>query len=361
MTDFTSSLYLGLRHPHGALPAWPSLTSGVPARIGEVDGSAEAACRLAALVGCESAVAAPSTLHVMIDLASSWDPCRDVVVLDAGAYPVARVAASLAKARGVPVVQTEVRRLVESRCSLPRRVAGRRWQVLVDGLDLLSGSLAPLGPLVPMLEKSGGCVFVDDTQAVGVLGREPSRHHPFGLDGGGSLQATGVSSPSIVFVASLAKAFGAPIAFLAGARAFVGRFASRSPSRLHHSPPSAAGVAGALAALDFNAAHGAAARRGLSRLVDVFRTEAGRRGFELAFPLEFPYQAVRLTLPGGGRSVGHTVRSGPSTFLRLGQGATGLVGVLLRSDMGRGAPLEAITSLERLRDSEARGRERGAA
>ena len=48
----------------------------------------------------------------------------------------------------------------------------------------------------------------------------------------------------IVVGASLAKAFGAPLAMLAGSAAVVGEFERQSATRVHCSPPSVAAVAG---------------------------------------------------------------------------------------------------------------------
>jgi 8-amino-7-oxononanoate synthase len=43
VADFTSSLYLGMRHSSADLPTWSALTSGRPAALGPPAGSAVAA------------------------------------------------------------------------------------------------------------------------------------------------------------------------------------------------------------------------------------------------------------------------------------------------------------------------------
>ena len=68
MLDFTSCLYLGLRHESDALPAWSSLSTGKPAALEDPPGARRVARKLAELQGCETALMAPSTLHLFWDL-----------------------------------------------------------------------------------------------------------------------------------------------------------------------------------------------------------------------------------------------------------------------------------------------------
>ena len=68
MLDFTSALYLGLSHESWRLPGWDRLTLGKPAALESPPGAREVERDLAALVGCERALLAPSTLHLFGDL-----------------------------------------------------------------------------------------------------------------------------------------------------------------------------------------------------------------------------------------------------------------------------------------------------
>ncbi|MCI5145312.1 MAG: pyridoxal phosphate-dependent aminotransferase family protein, partial [Candidatus Electrothrix sp. AR3] len=51
--DFTSALYLGLRHPSRSLRSWSALTAGAPATLVSPGGTDQAAQVLADLIGCE--------------------------------------------------------------------------------------------------------------------------------------------------------------------------------------------------------------------------------------------------------------------------------------------------------------------
>jgi len=140
-------------------------------------------------------------------------------------------------------------------------------------------------------------LIVDDTQALGVFGHSPGREAPYGKGGGGMLAAGQISGPDVLVVSSMAKAFGVPVAVLAGSRAAIDDFESKSQTRVHSSPPSAALVHAAENALDTNARIGDTVRLRLAQLVDRFRRQATRWGFRLVggrFPVQTLSPASRI-------------------------------------------------------------------
>lgn len=60
MLDFTSALYLGLRHPSGSLWPWSQFTTGRPAALAIPASQERVAEALAELQGCERATLGPS-------------------------------------------------------------------------------------------------------------------------------------------------------------------------------------------------------------------------------------------------------------------------------------------------------------
>src|SRR3954452_12122924 len=90
MLDFTSSLYLGFRHPSASLPAWGALTLGRPAALQEPPGAAALAAALAALQGCEAATLLPSTLHLFLDLFGLVGSADALICVEASSYAIAR-------------------------------------------------------------------------------------------------------------------------------------------------------------------------------------------------------------------------------------------------------------------------------
>src|SRR5262249_50632918 len=156
------------------------------------------------------------------------------------------------------------------------------------------GRLAPLPALVRLASEAGGRVIIDDTQALGVLGREPTPVTPLGVGGGGTLAWHGLSSPHVVARASLAKAVGAPLAVLIGTSETVGRIARDGEPRIHTSPPSVADIASGCNAVAINRTQGDHLRARLVRLVELLRKELRKLGLLPRSELPVPMQVVAM-------------------------------------------------------------------
>jgi 8-amino-7-oxononanoate synthase len=297
MLDFTSSLYLGLRHGRDSLVPWAQLTTGVPAALEEHPLAPRVAAGLAALVGLPAATMATSTLHAFWDLAVAIDPRRAAVFVDAGTYATGRWCAERARALGADV-RAFAHHDPEALASLIRRSSGRRHAVvLTDGFCPDCGRLAPLAAFAEVAAPRDGLVVIDDTQALGVLGT-PAAGHVYGIGGGGSVRAAPapIRTGRIAIVASLAKGLGVPVAVVASDGPFVRTFERRSETRVHASPPSAAHLHAAAHALEINRRVGDRLRDRLAALVIAVRRAlrrlgaVGQRGL---FPLQ------RLRPPAG--------------------------------------------------------------
>ena len=114
--------------------------------------------------------------------------------------------------------------------------------VVTDGFCPACGVPAPLGRYLEAVRRYGGLLVLDDTQALGILGRRESRRGPYGTGGGGSLAFHSLAGDDIILVSSLAKAFGAPLAMLGAGSRLVSDFAADSATRVHCSPPSTAAI-----------------------------------------------------------------------------------------------------------------------
>lgn len=291
MPDFTSSLYLGLRHPAASLPPWDSLTTGVPAVLREPRAATTLAQSLAALQGLDRAVLARSTLHVFTDLFTTLARPGSGVLVDSGAYAVGRLAVTGAAAQGIPVIETAHHDPVD----LAARLSGPPWtrlrpMLLIDGWCTGCGRAAPLAALRTVLRRRNGVLVVDDSQALGVLG-SPAPGHLLGRGGGGSLVRAGVVGSDVIAVSSLAKAFGAPLAVVAGAETVLGRVQATGPTRMHASPPSQADLYAAQRALAVNAACGDRLRRRLADRIEDLRSLLQAGGVPVVGGL-FPVQTV---------------------------------------------------------------------
>jgi 8-amino-7-oxononanoate synthase len=277
MLDFTSSLYLGLRHASATLAPWRSLTGGRPASLAETDGASRAAAALARLAGCEAGTLVPSTLHLFWDLFAGM-PRRSQFFVDAGAYPIARWGVERAVARGARSVTFAHFDAAALHRRLEACAPGALPVVVVDGFCPACARPAPLAQLLRVVRAHGGRLVIDDTQALGLAGPH----------GGGSLRTANLQGDDVLLAASLAKGFGVPAALLAGSRERIAEFQRRSLTRVHCSPVSVAVVRAAEHALAVNARHGAALRAVLARRVRQFRAAlpAGCATRDSEFPVQ---------------------------------------------------------------------------
>jgi 8-amino-7-oxononanoate synthase len=319
--DFRSALYLGLRH--GAADGWASwaaLTLGKPAALQEPPGAAALARDLAALQGCEAATLLPSTLHLYRDLfgllARGTLVERPALLVDAAAYPIARWGVEWAASHGVPV-----RRFRHGDVPQLARLAGRGGRtpvVLADGYTPGDAWPPPLRAYAGIVAPLGGWLVLDDTQALGVLGRH----------GGGSIRLHGLQAMPVLAGASLAKGWGAPLAVLAGPAPVIAAFERHSESRVHASPPSVAVIAAARHALHVNARDGPRLRRTLMARIRQLRAALAAAGLA-CHGGTFPVQLVPLPAMGQDEALA-LAELAQGVLLRTKNGLA--LGLLLRAD-----------------------------
>lgn len=291
MADFSSALYLGLGHASASLPGWPALTLGRPAALAEPREAGEVAAALARLQGTAAATLLPSTLHLFWDLLRQLARRpRTLLLLDAGAYPILHWAAQAAAgARLRCFAHHDAAALARLADRAVR--AGLRPVIVCDGYCTGCNRPAPLRAYARIAMAGGGLLVLDDTQALGVLGRSPTCRCPYGQGGGGSLRWHGIGGAHVLVGASLAKGFGAPLAALSGDAALIRRFVAQSATRLHCSPPSLAALQAAQAALAANGREGAARRARLLQRVRQLCATLARAGLEAIGALPFPAQS----------------------------------------------------------------------
>ncbi|WP_051334267.1 aminotransferase class I/II-fold pyridoxal phosphate-dependent enzyme [Bradyrhizobium sp. Ai1a-2] len=283
MFDFTSALYLGLRHPSPSLLPWMGLTTGKPAALEPPPGSVATAGNFAALVGCERATPLASTLHLFWDLFGWLARDRVRIYMDSGTYAVAKWGVERVAARGVAVRTFAHHDVAGLRALLQGDLrANDRAIVVADGFCPNCGRPAPIGEFLQCVEPRGGYVVLDDTQALGVLGTL----------GGGSLRWHGIRSPDVIVGSSLAKGFGAPMAMLAGNADVIRQFEEQSQTRIHCSPPSLAALHAADHALSINRVQGDRLRHRLAQLIRRFQAGLASIGLAADGGL-FPVQTVR--------------------------------------------------------------------
>jgi 8-amino-7-oxononanoate synthase len=292
MLDFTSALYLGLRHPSRSLPPSSRFTSGVPAALAEPPGAVRVAHQLARLQTCESGVLGTSTFHLFWDLFGMIARHPATIYVDAGLYPIARWGVERAAARGISIRDFAHHDPQAFHDLLKRNEQNRLRPVLVtDGFCPACGKPAPLSDYLESLRTYGGWLIVDDTQALGIIGHSPGTDAPYGRGGGGMLPRLRIGGPDVLVISSLAKAFGVPVAILSGSRPAVREFEAKSETRMHCSPPSLPVIRAAERALQVNRSQGDRLRLRLASLVTLLRDRAENAGFQFTGGL-FPVQTL---------------------------------------------------------------------
>ncbi|MCJ8166190.1 aminotransferase class I/II-fold pyridoxal phosphate-dependent enzyme [Pontibacter sp. E15-1] len=293
MDDFTSALYLGLRHATTAIQPWQHLTTGVPAALYEPASHRHLASELARMQGLEKGVLAPSSLHLFWDVLGKLTK-NTLVLADEKVYQITRWGLERAACRGVTVAYFAHHSPAGLVQQLQQHGPFRHLVVITDGWCPHCGRAAPLPAYLALARKHHGLLLLDDTQALGVLGDRPTRQCPYGAGGGGLLKWYGLRGQDIITVCSLAKGFGVPIAVLAGSTNRVNDFLKRSDTRVHCSPASAAHVQAALHALSVNRNKGDKLRRKLLQRVQLFKQLLAAQGLQTLGGF-FPVQTLAST------------------------------------------------------------------
>lgn len=320
--DFTSALYLGMRHPAQSLPAWDELTLGKPAALEPVPGEPELGGALARLMDCEAACLLPSSLHLFWDLFGWLARARVALLVDSAAYPVARWGAERASAQGVPVQCFGHCNAAQAAAMAQRiRERGRRPVILSDGYTPGDAAAPPLAAYADIADSSGGLLLLDDTQALGVLG----------VEGGGSVAEHGLGGGPVLVGASLAKGFGAPLAVLAGPRKMLGSFMAASATRVHCSPPSVAAIAAGRCALEANRRVGRTLRKRLRERIAQLQAALAARGIA-CMGGEFPVQRILLPPSCDGAALRSGLSLAGTEVLLQGTPARQILTLLLRAD-----------------------------
>ncbi|PSR11380.1 MAG: aminotransferase class I/II [Bacteroidetes bacterium] len=291
--DFTSALYLGFRHNSQSLLPWDSLTTGAPAALQEPGMAHRIPRQLARMMGLEEGLAFPSTLHLFRDLFDHLVAQDSLFFFDDQAYPISTwgLEATLQNRSNVfRFPHGNIRMLAQLLKTNLR--AGQRPVMVTDGWCPQCGGPLPLRAYQSLLLLANGLLVLDDTQALGVLGKNPTRQMPYGFGGGGMLPWLGLRHPDIVVGSSLAKGFGVPMAVLAGSHTLVRKIQSKSLTRVHCSPPSKADFRATQHALASNARRGDELRHRLYANVRLFKQALQAQGIATSGNF-FPVQLLK--------------------------------------------------------------------
>ena len=291
---FNSPSYLGFRHSSDSLEGWADLIDE-----GSHETQRSTADAVAALQGCEAAITSTSTLHLFHDFFGQLDGERLEVYAEESLYPVARW--GVERAAGQGVVVRKFRHLDADDLNKQLKLTKRQPLIVANGLCTGCGEPSPVSSYLQCADQYGGRLLLDDTQALGILGDNPSTAAPYGRGGGGVLRWAGLETAEVTVISSLAKGFGAPLAVLSGPRDDVAQFAARSETIRYCTPPSSAALNAVRCALTLNHEHGDRIRGRLVTLVRRFKDRVASIGLSVSGGI-FPVQTLG---PIRGQGVGH--------------------------------------------------------
>jgi 8-amino-7-oxononanoate synthase len=338
--DFTSSLYLAMKHPGTTLQAWEQLTTGVPAVLGEPALNKQVASQVARLQGLECGLTGPSTLHLYWDLYHVLSRRQVTVFIDEFIYPVSRYGIEQLLVNKIPVVHfrhhdaEHLQQLIQLHCK-----GANKPIVLTDGWCPVCGRAAPVERYTALLNGLNGRLLIDDTQAFGILGAGAGNGFPYGTGGGGVLQwkqpAAG-QTRCITTIVSLAKAWGVPMAVMAGTRNYIKQFEQASAIRTYSSPVSNVHIQAAANALHLNHTIGNGLRARLWNNVTLFRRLMAQVELYVSNSC-FPVQHLHHHSAGKTKAIYHLLQQrGIKTVLSASHtGTQPLLTLILRSDHTR--------------------------
>ncbi len=271
---------------------------------------------IARLVRQDVALVFPSTTHAARDLLALLSGSAGIIFVDTWAYPISREAArSVAGSRVWEFAHNDCAALARA---LRVNEKTRDKVIVCDGIYAADGQPAPLREMAAIADLFGAVVYVDDAHGIGLLGEHPTKLMPYGVGGGGTPAHLRVPAGNFAHVGSLSKAFGVPLAFVAGPAAFIAHLRSTAPSFVHTSPAPIPSLAAALTALRLNGVVGDTLRRRLVDRVRQFRAGLAQLGVSTDEGSLFPVQMVKFPTAATAVGVANRLRrAGVWTVVQL--------------------------------------------
>jgi glycine C-acetyltransferase len=245
--NFCANNYLGLaNHPevvraaHAALDRWGYGLSSVRFICGTQEVHRELESKLSTFLGTEDTILYGSCFDANGGVFETLLGAEDAVISDELNHASIIDGIRLCKARRYRYRNRDVADL-ETRLAEAKAGGARFMLIVTDGVFSMDGFIAPLREICTLAEKYGAMVMVDDSHAVGVLGRT----------GRGTPEHCGVAEAVDLVSGTLGKALGgASGGYLSGRRSIIALLRQRSRPYLFSNTLAPAIAAASVAALE---------------------------------------------------------------------------------------------------------------
>lgn len=238
-----SNNYLGLTtHPHvreaacKAVERYGTSCTGSRFLNGTLEMHEQLECALARWVGKEAALVFSTGMQVNLGTVSALVGRGDYVILDKDDHASLVDGARLSFGKVERYNHNDMVHLERVLQSLPEN-AGKL--IVVDGLFSMEGDIAPLPEIIPLAEKYGARLMVDDAHAMGILG-----------GGRGTAAHFGLTAKTDLIMSTFSKSFASLGGFIAGDEDVIHYIKHAARSMIFSASIPPANAAAALAALE---------------------------------------------------------------------------------------------------------------
>jgi glycine C-acetyltransferase len=293
--NFCANNYLGLaNHPtviaaaSEALQEWGFGMASVRFICGTQTLHAELEAKLSVFLGTEATILYSSCFDANGGLFETLFGEADTIISDELNHASLIDGIRLSKAQRLRYKNAD---MADLKAQLTSAAGARRRVIVTDGVFSMDGSFAPLGHICDLAEQYEALVMVDDSHAVGFVGK----------GGRGTHELYDVINRVDILTGTLGKALGgASGGYVAAHQEIVDLLRQRSRPYLFSNAVAPSVVAGSMAALDL-AARSSEGRKALTRNTTLFRSLMTEAGFDL-LPGTHPITPVMFPGENGART-----------------------------------------------------------
>jgi glycine C-acetyltransferase len=293
--NFCANNYLGLaNHPtviaaaSKALQEWGFGMASVRFICGTQTLHAELEGKLSTFLGTEATILYSSCFDANGGVFEVLFGAEDVIISDELNHASLIDGIRLCKAQRMRYKNAD---MTDLRAQLEAAAGSRRRVIVTDGVFSMDGSFAPLDQICDLAEQYDALVMVDDSHAVGFVGK----------GGRGTPELYNVMDRVDILTGTLGKALGgASGGYVSAHQEIVDLLRQRSRPYLFSNAVAPSVVAGSMAALEV-AGESSDGREALTRNSTLFRTLMTEAGFDL-LPGTHPITPVMFPGPDGART-----------------------------------------------------------